>query len=79
MVRSKEKCTVMIHVSLITGVDIKSNKTVAFNEGETQELCVKISEQSQERERDVIVDLMIIPINETSCKKEFITLNFAFC
>lgn len=50
-----------------------------------QEFCILISGQSQERERDVNLDFLIIPISETGCKTYdvdvplffFITLYFA--
>ena len=33
-----------------------------------QEVCILISGRSQERERDVNLDFLIIPISETGCK-----------
>ena len=52
------------------------NKTVAFNEGGMQEFCIMISGQSQERERNVNLDFLIIPFNETGCKNYSVVLLF---
>lgn len=53
---------------MCTGADLILPGNVLLKEGNTQEICILVSENEQSRERDIHITFSITPTSDTASK-----------
>ena len=54
---------------MCTGADLTLPRNVSLKEGNTQEVCILVSENEQTRERDIHITFSVTPTSDTASKR----------